>query len=1252
MKKLLLVIFSLFIKCLLEASVLISSIQYVNEDNHIQPEGQFVLASGEIKFYLEFICNKENADGETPTIESFTVTGSPTLKFKIGNVTRTATFVTSDASLMVFNYTIQPDDLGFVQFAGTSLLRFASGDSITANLIYDNGEVGTDTIVKIPSVSNPQMTTGSNNPVTKFNEWYGSSDAAENYIWVKIEPYLTCEDSLVTGEGDKFDYAELSINRAPDSSVTYTIEYPLDANGNPLVSGPATLMWPAGKLTATLRGLKALDNFETDIVLRGDNGIVFSLPVVATNEAPHINSPWEGNIFEGRIGEVLSFSASASDVVSEIYDPLTYVWDFGDGKGHVLGQNVTYSYTDGGTYLITLTVNDDDGGVVSRSYQIHIAYQEEDADGIVWTYIVKNGEAEIYGDVNTSTIPEETTGAITIPSMLGGYPVMKIGDFAFSGCYNLTNITIPDSVTSIEDGAFAGCYEAIDLETIPGVKLVDGWVVGYCHEERPVNLDLTGARGIAERAFSGCDSLTNITIPDSVTNIGEYAFEYCYGLTSITIPDSVTSIGDSVFSGCSGLTSITIPNSVTSIGEGAFSGCSGLTSITIPDSVTSIGRWAFEGCSGLTSLTIGNSVTSIGRGAFEYCYGLTSITIPNSITNMYIYEFERCDKIKNLIIGQYICTNDIYRIFPESFSIIENIEILDGVTSIGDWTFQGCSSITSITIPDSVTSIGRAPFYRSGLTSFSVSPGNLNYKSENGLLLTKDGTTLIAGINGIVVIPDGVTNIGDYAFYGCTGLTSITIPNSVTSIGDYAFDYCNGLTSITTPDSVTSIGDYAFRNCSGLTSITIPDSVTSIGDYAFYGCSGLTSITIPDSVTSIGDYAFYGCSDLTSITIPDSVTSIGSYAFSDCDALTCVTIGDSVTSIGWDAFSGCSGLERVYINDLSSWCLISFSNSDSNPLTKGVELYLNGFLLNDIVIPEGVTSIGSYVFYNCSGLTSVTIPEGVTSIGYYAFKGCSGLTSVTIPDSVTSIKDGAFRGCSNLKSAIFLGDALGNDGTYIFYDCPDDFIIKVKKGTKGWNGDPNSTELPETWYGYPIEYATEDDLYPVLDANATVEDVANALSGSVDENLAKNITSVEMYSKYKAWASVVKTPTGEEAAGVEIVMDSPTAWMSFALDQSKLIANEPVEGDVAIASLDAVAADGSFEFTVNIDKIDVGDGASEENLKKLFKIEGATSLGNDANFSSENVEIELAEPVNGDVKFKILPKDSPDSFFIRAILLK
>ena len=235
--------------------------------------------------------------------------------------------------------------------------------------------------------------------------------------------------------------------------------------------------------------------------------------------------------------------------------------------------------------------------------------------------------------------------------------------------------------------------------------------------------------------------------------------------------------------------------------------------------------------------------------------------------------------------------------------------------------------------------------------------------------ITSSNTVKVAGsssVSGDVVIPSSVTNngitysvtsIGDRAFYGCSGLTSVTIPNSVTSIGDRAFYECSGLTSVTIPNSVTYIGDYAFYYCSGLTSVTIPNSVTWIDEKAFAGCSSLTSVTIPNSVTYIGDYAFSGCSGLTSVTIPNSVTYIGDYAFNWCRSLTSVTIPNSVTYIGDWAFSGCSGLTSV-------------------------------------TIPNSVTSIGWSVFQGCSGLTSVTIPNSVTSIGDYAFYGCNGLTSI------------------------------------------------------------------------------------------------------------------------------------------------------------------------------------------------------------------------------------------------------------------
>ena len=265
---------------------------------------------------------------------------------------------------------------------------------------------------------------------------------------------------------------------------------------------------------------------------------------------------------------------------------------------------------------------------------------------------------------------------------------------------------------------------------------------------------------------------------------------------------------------------------------------------------------------------------------------------------------------------------------------------------------------------------------------------------------------------------------------GTVTATDIVIPSTydnlpVEKIGEQAFLDCTSFTGVTIPDSVISIGDYSFYNCTSLTSITIPDSVTSIGGYAFYNCTSLTSITIPDGVTSIGHAAFYNCTSLTSITIPDSVTSIGNSAFYNCSSLTSVTIGNSVTSIGSRAFFGCTSIEAVYITDIAAWCNIYFYSvegdvaSYANPLFYAGSLYLNGELVTDLIIPEGVTTIGMYMFEYCTSLTSVTIPDSVTYIDYGAFMSCSSLTSITIPDSITTIGREAFYGCSSLASVTF-----------------------------------------------------------------------------------------------------------------------------------------------------------------------------------------------------------------------------------------
>ena len=588
-------------------------------------------------------------------------------------------------------------------------------------------------------------------------------------------------------------------------------------------------------------------------------------------------------------------------------------------------------------------------------------------------------------------------GTFTIPSSFKGKPVIGIMEEAFSNC-NATKIVVSSSVINIREKAFYNCKSLKYIELPDTVKWIgvdafygtqfynneDNWQndVLYCGNHLIKAKDTIdgvykvkeGTQTIAWRAFYNCSDLDGVELPEGLKLIGEYAFYGTHMLNScVVVPNSVHSIGFGAFQ-YSGICEITLPflgsgeigelyygETATNLGY-IFGGNGGqlLRKVVISDSATSIGS-GFYGFKFLTSITIPDSVSYIGDIAFWGCSSLNEINVGSGnqffssqdgvLFNKYKTRLICCPKGKS---GEYVIPDSVTRIDSYAFAYCDNltsVTIPDRVTSIGNGAFEDCNNITSITIPF----VGATKDGRSN-THFGYIFGASSYNDNPSYVPQSLKTVKIIG----------GTNIGKWAFYGCSSLTSITIPNSVTSIGDDAFRGCNSLTSIIIPDSVTSIGDDVFFECNSFTSITIPfvgatkDGTnnthfgyffgassyienssyvpqslktvkiiggTNIGEWAFYGCNSLTSITIPNSVTNVGSSAFYDCDSLTSIAIPDSVISIGNNAFDCCVSLKSITISNSVKSIGDYAFSGCSNLIYVhYCGTEVQWNLVKIGD--------------------------------------------------------------------------------------------------------------------------------------------------------------------------------------------------------------------------------------------------------------------------------------------------------------------------------------
>ena len=443
---------------------------------------------------------------------------------------------------------------------------------------------------------------------------------------------------------------------------------------------------------------------------------------------------------------------------------------------------------------------------------------------------------------------------------------------------------------------------------------------------------------------------------------------YKPNVTVAYIDNGITVIDSYVFRDASSLKDLHIAPTVNSFGSATFSGCSSLENVYITD----IDAWCRISNAGSTYST---SSCPLSYADNLYLNGepVKSVVIPEDVTVICSYMF--------------------------SFSSLESISLHERVTNIRYSAFNGCENLKTINVPKSVANIDEYAFLGCpNLTEVKINDiaswCSISFKDNYANPLNNGGDLYLNG-NKIeqLTIPNGVVTIPRYAFYGQESIKNITIA-----------------------DSVVTIDHYAFSNCINLTTVVMPDSITSIGTYAFSGCTGLENVNISDNLTKIGNYAFSGCSCLSSIIISDGVTEIGDYAFSNCTGLKSITFNKVLNKIGRNAFENCNNLASVHAPDVTSWCNINYTSSYSNPLYYDCELYLNGNLIEDLVIPEGVTTIPLYAFYKQSTIKSVIIENGITSIGAYAFAYCSNIESVVIPESVTNIFAGTFMGCSSMKS--------------------------------------------------------------------------------------------------------------------------------------------------------------------------------------------------------------------------------------------